>query len=63
MNNPYQPVTMKYTIVYDSDGNEINRLDGHVAVSGKDYADRLPISYRHIIITTETITIATISKP
>lgn len=41
----------KYTVVY-KDGEEIARMDGHVAVKPKDYDDKLPIEVHHVVLDT-----------
>jgi len=44
----FQPKVRRYTVVYDAEGNEIDRMEGAVVINGRDYADRLPIEYRQI---------------
>lgn len=58
----FTPHTETFTIVYDNKGNEIDRINGIVDIKGKDYADRLPIEYRHISITTQVNNIIKIEK-
>lgn len=41
--NDYDPHTNTETYVYDKDGVELDRFDGIVTVSGKDYDEYLPI--------------------
>lgn len=62
IDNFNQPVTEKYTVVYDAESNEIERLDGIVAINPKDYERQLPITYRHIAITTELLSVIRIDK-
>lgn len=58
----FTPHTETFTIVYDNKGNEIDRINGIVDIKGKDYADRLPIEYRHISVTTQVNNIIKIEK-
>lgn len=58
----FQPHTTYVTVITDTDGNEIKRLDGRVNVRGKDYADRLPIECRHIAVTTELLNVMKIER-
>lgn len=53
--------TKKETIV-SHDGTEIERMDGHVLVSGKDYEAHLPIEVRHVTTTYQVINILKIEK-
>ena len=62
IDNFNQPVTEKYTVVYDAKGNEIERLDGIITINPKDYEQQLPITYRHIAITTELLSVIRIDK-
>ena len=50
----------QYTVVYNGQGEEINRMEGHVMVRAKDYADQLPIEVHHV--TTETVRIFKMEK-
>jgi len=58
----FNPHTEYYTIVYNSDGEEIDRLKGRQFISGKDYIYHLPIEYRHIRITTEVLNVVTVEN-
>lgn len=51
---------VQHTVVYNAAGEEIDRMEGHVTVKPKDYADRLPIEVHHI--TVETVRIFKIEK-
>lgn len=62
MNIDFAPHTMKTTIVYNADGVEIDRLEGHVTISGKDYDAVLPITFQHVFTTTEIVSQGTITK-
>lgn len=62
IDNFNQPVIEKYTVIYDAEGNEIERLDGIVTINPKDYEQHLPITYRHIAITTELLSVIRIDK-
>ena len=46
---------VQYTVVYNAAGEEIERMEGHVKVAPKDYADRLPIEVHHITVATVQI--------
>lgn len=50
----------QYTVVYNSNGEEIARMEGHVQVKPKDYADQLPIEVHHVV--TERVRIFKMEK-
>ena len=54
--------TEDFTVIIDSKGNEIERMPGHVEIEGRDYAELLPVEYRHITVTTEVVCIKRIDK-
>ena len=58
----YDPVTVTHTVIYNANGEEIDRLDGEVQIRPKDYEDQLPVEYRVIETTTRLITKARIEK-
>ncbi|MBQ9417120.1 MAG: hypothetical protein IJU19_00875 [Bacteroidales bacterium] len=62
MNEEFTPKITKQTVVYNADGAEIARLEGHVVIRPKDYEEQLPVEYHHITTTTEVIAIARIEK-
>ena len=54
MNEDFQQHTRRETVVYDSEGKEIDRLEGFVQIQPKDYEKYIPIEYHHVEITTQT---------
>jgi len=58
----FEPITDKFTEIYDAQGGLIDRLNGHVQVNGKDYDEFMPIEYRHITITTIVTSVVKIEK-
>lgn len=58
----FEPQIEVFTIVYDKEGNEINRLPGRVEISGRDYEDQLPIEYRQIEVATTLINVVRIER-
>lgn len=62
MNEDFQQHTRRETVVYDSEGKEIDRLEGFVQIQQKDYEKYIPIEYHHVEITTKTYSIVQISK-
>lgn len=55
MNDKFEPRKQQCTIVYDSQGNEIDRLDGFVDIHPQDYIEHLPIEYAHILMITQIV--------
>lgn len=51
----FQPHTETHTVVYDANGKEIDRFPGIVEINGSDYADRLPLKYQHVSVTTTVL--------
>lgn len=45
-----------YTVVYDRYGNEIDRIIGHVEISGRMYEKHLPIRIEYISVIIEGTT-------
>ena len=62
MTEKFNPQKQKYTVIYDSQGNEIDRQEDFVEIKPKDYKEYLPIEYKYITITTEIISIIRIEK-
>ena len=62
MTEKFNPQKQKYTVVYDSNSNEIDRKEGFAEIKPKDYKEHLPIEYKYITITTEIISIIRIEK-
>ena len=44
-----------YTVVYDADGKELGRKEGRVHIKPNEFGDTLPLTYRHVRVTTEVI--------
>lgn len=59
---PIMTETKTETVVYASDGSEIERLEGIVSIRPKDYEKHLPVEYRHIKTTTQTLNIIKVEK-
>lgn len=58
----FEPITDQFTEVYDAQGGLIDRLNGHVQITAKDYDEFMPIEYRHITITTQVTSVVKIEK-
>jgi DNA-binding protein len=43
------------TVVYNANGEEIDRKEGIVTINARDYADYLPVTYKQIKTTTEIL--------
>lgn len=54
--------TTTCTVVYDSNDNEIDRMDGQVSINPKNYDSQLPITYKQIRTTTELLAVVRIEK-
>ena len=51
-----------HTVIYNADGEEIDRKEGRVTIKPKDYADRLPIICKQVKVTTELLNSYRIDK-
>lgn len=60
MTEDFQPHKECIIIVYDRNGKEIDHFDGTKQINGSDYADRLPITYKQIEITTTVLNVVRI---
>ncbi len=58
----FTETTDKFTEIYDAQGGMIDRLNGHVQVSAKEYDEFMPIEYRHITITTQVTSVVKVEK-
>lgn len=61
--NEFAPKTEVLTIVYDESGKEITRFPGRKQISGKDFANVLPITYKQVSITTQLLNVVKIENP
>lgn len=51
----YDPHERVVTIIYDSDGVEIDRKEGAVAVSGREYDAYLPVEVVQVKVTQQVL--------
>ena len=51
----YEPHERNYTIIYDSDGVEIDRKEGAVSVSGREYDAYLPVEAVQVKVTLQVL--------
>ena len=58
----FKPKTDQFTEIYDAQGGLVDRLNGHVQVTAKDYDEFMPMEYRHITITTEVTNVVRVEK-